>query len=396
VAKLAKRAYKSLRILTRVERALGRSALIEIAEKVASSAVRTSSAGVRAPAMSGASGDSVSYVVRLLSGELGENVSEGLGKVLNNADDVSATMKAVERLGQHHVMEELLLQIDSEVAQVLKHADLAAVSADELACRMLMSLDDIAEAGGGAVRFAPETLRGMAIVRGFSMLRGWRANRISKLWRDFGELTKAFPQPETRIAAFEQFLGWIAEGQTKGIKGWERFLQKATGAGLPNGNTTKGYFATLDYLATEIKWQNVVELERGIGKSWKRPIGDRVITCYPRYVDVVVQETVGGVTREVFREIKNLRQGAEISKRFKAEVMVDIREAITLAGGRGADPKDVADQFLRRQYLFRGSPSETAQIMADLRQEIVKVLPGSLKHLAGNVGVWSLGGRLPI
>ena len=278
-------------------------------------------------------------------------------------------------------------------ASLAKNPDIAGVVGEGLAVRILHSLDEVAQAGVGAAKLGPDTIRGMGVVLGYQMKRGWKSTRVLQIWKDLGVL-----KPAEQLQAFEKMMGWIAQGDAKRIPGWDRFVSQATKATL-NGNVTKGGYAVLEHLAEDLKWQNIVALERGLGTPRWRTVFGKTFLVYPRYADVVVRETVldpqtgRAVTREVYREIKNLRVGAEFSKRFASEVAFDI-DAVVRAAGENEDA--LRRGLGRLQYFFRGDEQAMALVARELRTHLESLLGPGLDRFVSDVGIYFMRKPLPI
>jgi hypothetical protein len=193
---------------------------------------------------------------------------------------------------------------------------------------------------------------------------------------------------------------WIAEGERVNIPGWRQFLSTGPGGGgYWSANSTRGAYFELEYLSRELKWTNVVELERGLGRCTPLPWLGPGVCRYQRYVDIVVRETdAAGNVREVFKEHKNLSADATFGfgSQVKFDVQSVLQESLILNGGRLVET-DLASRLGQIEYVLGGSPEEMAAVISGLTRRIEKVLSAlKAQHLAKHVKITPLNLPLPI
>jgi hypothetical protein len=277
--------------------------------------------------------------------------------------------------------------------EIAGNGALKSTLAQGLGARLVESLDEIArtaEMAGVLPKLSDEAMKGAAVFLAHGIGQGWKRNRILRIWTDIGRLN-----PAKQVSAFEDLMRWIAEGERAKIPGWVEFLRNGPGTGGLGPRATQGAYAVLEYLSKDLKWKNIAELERPLGRCFFIPWLGR--SRCQRYVDIVVRELddAGRLTgREVFKEVKNLK--AEATFGFGSQVKFDINQAIqaagTLADG-SVDLSKLATELARREYVLRGSAQEMAAVITGLQNKIKAVLRSSgpaAEQLASKVKITPL------
>ncbi|MBN2264411.1 MAG: LamG domain-containing protein, partial [Candidatus Aminicenantes bacterium] len=381
VAKLGKRSLQVLEGIEAAQRVTLREALEVFARKVA---------------------DPEAVLPKLLeilgdeTGSVAPRARQALIRLLTDSEDVGQLAISLERLGKVYDYEKLLGSLDNVLAEV--GPKFGPDVQKQLGRGVVLALDEIAlsaPAGTVASKLSDEAMKGMAVLVGHGSTRGWKANRVLRIWDDLGHL-----EPNKQVQGFQDMMQWIAEGDRRNIKGWVEFLANGPGtsAGLLGRNNTKGAYATLQYLNDVQKWKDIVELERPLGRC--RPMWWLAGLCrFERYVDIVAHEAdAAGNVREVFKEIKNLREGASFG--FGSQVKFDVnkvlQESLNLNGGRLVET-DLVRRLGQLEYVLRGSPEEMAAVMSGLAKRIESVLSAlEAQHLAKHVKITPLSLPLPI
>ena len=158
-------------------------------------------------------------------------------------------------------------------------------------------------------------------------------------------------------------------------------------------NSFKGSYHALEYMATKLRFQNIVGIEFGVSA------GGRV-----RHLDVVVREVVniGGRPTELRTavELKNVLEGRPFPR--PGEIGGDVIRALENAGYdpaetplRAAVEQQVIVQLTSLLYVFRGNLRVADRAIVGLRKRVQNALPPALKHLASSVRVDLVIGTVP-
>jgi hypothetical protein len=216
------------------------------------------------------------------------------------------------------------------------------------------------------------------------------------VWNDIKLLAaKAIPPlaPAQQAERLDNYFRWIKRGEDANIPGWDRLLGSSSGR-LSDGRTTQGLYNVLQHL-DEVGWQNVIELERGLGPRVRQtPFGP--VEYFERYVDLVLRNPdPRGLP--IYRELKSLKDGATFGGRFGHEVAVDVRFAIEEAtlGGVVIEERLVA-QLARLQYFLRGNAHEMDAVVTALRRKLRRELGPDFEGLASLVTIRPEGKNLPL
>ena len=317
--------------------------------------------------------DAVPGLLRVLgddTGRVADSTKDVLLQVLNKSDDVARTSLELERLATHYGGYENLVQSLERTSLELNALGLlGSVPQGKVLAHLVESLDRINEfskLGGAPAVFSDEALKGMAVflAHGLARARPWKRTRLLNMWRDFALLN-----PATQHAAFENMMRWIGEGEKYKIPGWVDFLSK--GPGTLRRASTKGSYAVLQYLSQHLKWQNIVELERGVGRSWPRRWAPGQLQ-YDRYVDIVVLER--GV--EAYKEVKSLSRGI-LDRRFVSQLTFDIGRVLRQVRrvGDAVDFPDLVARLEKHEYVVDG----TAATFTDVKRLILETVETVLR-----------------
>jgi hypothetical protein len=305
-------------------------------------------------------------------GEEGADVHEGFIRVLGKLEDDAAkqaltslvkkfgmkarTARALERAGERLGYERLVILL----------AKVDARFGQETTERLIRVLDSLKLPPAAALKIGDEALEGMAVWLSHAAAHGWQVSRVKKMWHDI-QVAGAALGPEQQLERLNSLFRWILEGEAKGVKGWVDFIGK--GGGTLAVRSTTGMYNVLEHLA-DIKWQNVVELERGVGKRTCIPWLGGQRCWFERYIDIVLSDPVKG---EIFRELKNLKDGARFG--FGGEALKDLTRALEAAQGpNGYNKAELIAQLSRIEYYLRGSSQQMDKVLRGLRGKIERTL----------------------
>ena len=301
--------------------------------------------------------------------------------VLDRSRSVTQTAVTLERLGKVYGYEKLLGTLDNVLAEVAANPNFqSAVIQRRMVPRLLESLDEIAgmaEKAGVSGALSDNAIRGIAVMIGHGVDRGWRKNRILNIWAHCGKLN-----PTLHAAGFDEMMGWIAEGEKHNIKGWVSFLGKGPGTLGESPNATRGAWSVLKRIteAGGVGWPNVVELERGVGQPRKILQRGWLRTVYPRYIDIVKRLQDG---TEGFEELKTL---SKPTREFLPQLDFDIVEEVIrvtprLPDGRTLNAAEFARLFGKHEYSIRASGA-TYGVMKGIIHERISTLLSSYPNVA--------------
>jgi hypothetical protein len=379
-ARLMKSAHRLLGGAQVVDRFMMRETLVTIAKGLNNEAPTF-------PRLLEALGDETGRVTRV--------AQDALVDILAKSEDLVETARALERLGGAADYEKLVGTITGAMKQIEASSELRGTIASGLGARIVAQLDEVATTStvtGAATRLSADAMYGTAVFLARGMRSGWKPTRLSRTWSDLGRLNR-----EKQFQAFEDMMKWVAEGERKGIKGWNEFLGSGPGRGGFGPQSTQGAYFVLEYLSRKMKWENIVELERGIGKCAPLRSRPSIIRC-DRYVDIVSKKIVGGVEREVRKELKNLSAGAVYRAGSQVKFDVDdiVQASLRANNGEIVDA-DLIERLSRLEYVLRGSPDQMKAAVSSLRKKIGDVLTAiDRPDLAKHVIIETLGWDLPI
>lgn len=386
-ARLAKAAHKLLNAAPVVNRFVMREALVSIARGLGGEAATF-------PKLLEALGDE--------TGRISRSTQDALVDLLAKSDDIVETAVALERLAGAADYEKLIATITGALGEISRNPVLRDTVASGLGARIVARLDEIAGTAAvsdAVIKLSPDAMYGMSVFLARGMKGGWKTTRLSRTWSDLGQLNR-----QKQLQAFDDMMKWIAEGERVnlasiergGIKGWNAFLAGGPGRGGFGPQSTQGASFVLEYLSRKMKWQNIAELERGLGKCSPLRWRPSVTRC-ERYVDIVASATDsrGG---ELLKELKNLSAGA--TYRSTAQVRFDIDNVLkeSLAANNGEFVRDdLIKRLSRLEYVLRGSEAQMKTAMTSLRRQIAEHLgPDGFSELADYVRIEPLGWDLPI
>jgi hypothetical protein len=310
-------------------------------------------------------------LVRIVAGEAGQETKEAFDDVARNLDDLSGppAWDTIEQLGKKCVTG---AAAGAGVPPCFVPASLVVTLSRlnkrfgrTLVLDMLRVLHDLKIPRG----LTDEALEGMAIfMHTVRNTNKGPVGRVKNIWRDLTHVRSGLTNPDDQVRLMNELFTWIKEGEATlgGLPGWNAFLLKGPGTLTVNG--TAGAYHVLQYLAVDLKWQNIVGIEVPG-------------TFFRRFIDIIVQVPTG----QVRRELKNLIAGAPF--RFGAEVTKDIDEAIKRVLQTVPDPTSplfreaLRQELTKIEYVFRGSRAEMVNAVVGVRDEVRRALGPLLDDL---------------
>jgi hypothetical protein len=329
------------------------------------------------------------------TGRVTRATQDGLVAILAKSEDLVETARALERLGGAASYEQLVAKVSDALAEIGRSSELGGTVAAGLGARVVAHLDEIARTANvpeAATKLSANAMFGVTTFLARGMKGSWKPTRLSRTWSDLGRLSA-----DKQFQAFEKMMTWVAEGERAGIKGWNAFLAGGPGRGGFGPQSTQGAYFVLEYLSRKMKWKDIVELERGIGKCSPLRYRPSVTRCQ-RYVDIVAQVLTPSGKREILKELKSLSAGAtyRASSQVKFDIAEVLRQSLEANGGRIVKD-DVAERLGRLEYVLRGSAQEMKTAMSSLKRQIAEHLSAEgLSELAERVVIDPVGWDLPL
>jgi hypothetical protein len=319
--------------------------------------------------------------LRILGGEFGDDAAKALDDVFRAVPEARgpAFLKSLDEVAAGYPNKEFA----EAIGRVASNPRFGSV----IAMQVVETLIELKRAGF-VFHFTPEAMEGMAVYASRMSNAPMKAGLIFEAVRWGGG--SQVRQAEVML----NFFTWTkqaddafrAANNPALLEGWHKYLSQIGNGSAGSTaaidflvNNTKGYYHTLEYMATKLKFKNIVGIEVR-----------ETVNGVARVIDVKVRKTVmiRGIARELIVniELKNVLPGRKLPRGAK-EVPLDVALMLQRAG---YDPKGpltreieeaLIEQLHTAEWVFRGDAQIAATAIAELRSRFENAWPKKARHL---------------